>query len=705
MDSDLIQRAQDYAADAHRDDVRKGTTIPYVSHLWSVAALVWEHGGDDVQVAAALLHDVVEDHGGRTRLEQVRVEFGDAVADLVEAMSDSVADTTAGEAKPPWRPRKERYLARLASADARAALIAACDKLHNARCTLLDLRRDGDRVWERFNAPVADQLWYYRSLVSVLGPRVPPALAEELARTVADIAERTVLSPSVGSQTGDNHPEVTHRLFITEVSALDRAVGALLGLACGDAVGTTLEFRLPGTFEPITDMVGGGPFRLPAGAWTDDTSLALCLAESILDTGGMDLADQLRRYVMWWKDGYLSSIGHCFDIGGATSTQLARFVRTAEPVDPHPDEEAAANGSLMRLAPVPIRWSGDPGEAAERAAESSRTTHPARRPVDACRVLGAMTAALISGAPSEDVFAPEFWRWGGLHPAIEAVARGSWRGKEPPAIRGTGYCLDALEAAIWAVAGAEDFAGAVLRAANLGDDADTTAAIAGQLAGARWGAAGIPVAWREKVVLGPRIVEMAFGLLRAGGGPPPEGWVHDGFLHAWWVEPDRVLAGEYPGDKDPTETSRKVNLLIDAGIRTFVDLTVVDELKPYDAAVAAAARARGLDLRHRRFPIPDLHVLADDDYDPVLDLIREESRRGGVYIHCWGGVGRTGTVVGCLLADDGLGYDAVLDRLAELRAGTRKVDRDAPETGPQLDVIRRRASGTPRPHPSTDSRK
>jgi len=130
------------------------------------------------------------------------------------------------------------------------------------------------------------------------------------------------------------------------VTGEDRAVGALLGLAVGDAVGTTLEFRSPGTFEPITDMVGGGPFHLPAGAWTDDTSMAMCLAESIADTGGMDLTDQLRRYVAWRRDGYWSSTGRCFDIGGTTSRQLSRFERTGDAVDPHVDDEQAANENL-----------------------------------------------------------------------------------------------------------------------------------------------------------------------------------------------------------------------------------------------------------------------------------------------------------------------------------------------------------------------
>jgi hypothetical protein len=165
---------------------------------------------------------------------------------------------------------------------------------------------------------------------------------------------------------------------------------------------------------------------------------------------------------------------------------------------PRPDQDAAANGSLMRLARCPSAGTAT-SPRRERAGESSRTTHAADRPVDACRVLGAMVAALIGGEPADEVLAPGFWQWGPLHPAVEAVARGSWAGKEPPGIRGSGYCVDALEAALWAVAGAGDVRDAVLRAANLGDDADTTAAIAGQLAGARWGERGIPLVWLARL--------------------------------------------------------------------------------------------------------------------------------------------------------------------------------------------------------------
>ena len=479
-----------------------------------------------------------------------------------------------------------------------------------------------------------------------------------------------------------------------DVTELDRAIGALLGLAVGDAVGTTLEFHPPGSFTPIDDMVGGGLFSLTAGEWTDDTSMALCLAESILDTGTMDVADQLRRYLLWKDHGYLSSNGRCFDIGHTTRVQLERYRRTEEAVDPAPDENAAPNGFLMRLAAVPIRWHDDPAVAAEQSAHSSRTTHPAQRPVDACRLMGAMTSELIRGASFAEVTDPGFWRWGALHPEVADIAAGGWRHKEPPEIRGTGYCIAALEAALWAVDGADDIRDAALRAANLGDDADTTAAIAGQIAGARWGAEGIPHAWRKKVVAGDRITALARGLYLAGGGVTDQtSWAHDAFCHAWWVEPGRLLAGEYPGDKDAARARMKFDLLVDNGIRTFIDLTTsADRLQPYQDVVAAVATARQLELEHLSFPIPDLDVVDDAAYDTVTVMIERGMERGGVYVHCWGGVGRTGTVVGCVLADEGLNYDAIIERLASLRRGSCKEHRQAPEMPVQHEVIKRRVA-------------
>ena len=471
----------------------------------------------------------------------------------------------------------------------------------------------------------------------------------------------------------------------------DRSRGALLGLAAGDAVGTTVEFMSPGSFEPLTDMVGGGPFRLAAGQWTDDTSMALCLAESLVECGGHDPVDQMRRYVRWWRDGYFSPTGRCFDIGGTTSSQLARFERTGEPHDPAVDEESAANGSLMRLAPVAIRWGHDPAAVVEQAAASSRTTHASRRPVDACKLLAAMTAALIRGEPPAAVFDPGFWTQGDLHKAVAAVARGSWRGREPPAIRGTGYCVAALEAAIWAVAGARDFRDSILRAANLGDDADTTAAIAGQLAGAMHGASGIPPDWLGKLAMRGRIESLADALHRAAMGRRLL-WEHDRDFHGWWADSEgRVLGGEYPGHRDdPTTTRRKLALLAEAGVGTIVDLTDQgDWLTPYADHVAAVAAERGVSLERLSHPIPDQGVTTPEHYDRIMADI-ERALAGGrkVFVHCWGGIGRTGTVVGIWHVHRGHSPEAALERIAAARKGTIKAARPAPETPVQIEAIR-----------------
>jgi ADP-ribosyl-[dinitrogen reductase] hydrolase len=135
---------------------------------------------------------------------------------------------------------------------------------------------------------------------------------------------------------------------------LDRQRGCLLGLACGDAVGTTVEFSARGSFPPMTDMVGGGPFRLPVGAWTDDTSMALCLATSLVEKNGFDAHDQMTRYCQWYQNGYLSSTGRCFDIGLTVRGALARFQKSGEPFSGSTDPQAAGNGCIMRLAPVPM---------------------------------------------------------------------------------------------------------------------------------------------------------------------------------------------------------------------------------------------------------------------------------------------------------------------------------------------------------------
>ena len=295
----------------------------------------------------------------------------------------------------------------------------------------------------------------------------------------------------------------------------DRYLGALQGLAVGDALGTTLEFRPPGSFEPITDMVGGGPFGLRPGEWTDDTSMALCLAESLIECQSFNPSDQLDRYVRWSRDGHLSSNGRCFDIGTTVAAALRRYQYSGGPECGSTDPYSAGNGSIMRLAPVPLFYARDPRRAIAHAAASSRTTHGATEAVDACRYLAGLIVGACNGVAKADLLAdhfapvPHLWDDEPLTPRIAEIAAGSFRHRNPPEIRGTGYVVQSLEAALWALERTSSFREGALLAVNLGDDADTTGAVYGQLAGAVYGAEQIPHAWRDRLARGELIRSMA----------------------------------------------------------------------------------------------------------------------------------------------------------------------------------------------------
>jgi len=296
------------------------------------------------------------------------------------------------------------------------------------------------------------------------------------------------------------------------MSQQDRHRGCLLGLACGDAVGTTVEFRSRGSFPPVTDMTGGGPFRLPVGAWTDDTSMALCLATSLVETGRFDPADQMQRYLRWYDDGYLSSTGTCFDIGNATRIALERFRRTDDPWSGSTDPQSAGNGCVMRLAPVPMFFHADPVAAVHWSGESARTTHGAEECVEASRLFGAMLVAALNGADKTAVL---FGHDASTYrtSVVSAIAGGRYRHFTRDQVSGSGYVIACLEASAWCVLQTQSFEEAVLLAVNLGDDADTTGAVTGQLAGALYGESGIPQTWRDKLVIGAQIRELADRLM------------------------------------------------------------------------------------------------------------------------------------------------------------------------------------------------
>ncbi len=299
------------------------------------------------------------------------------------------------------------------------------------------------------------------------------------------------------------------------MNRLKRYRGCLLGLAVADAVGTTLEFKSPGSFTPISDMVGGGPFQLEVGQWTDDTSMALCLGHSLIECQGFDAADQMDRYVKWWREGYMSSNGRCFDIGNTVSAALRRYQSSGNPYAGSTDPYTAGNGSIMRLASVPMFYAKNPAGAITKSGDSSRTTHAAKSAVDGCRYFAALILGALQGLDKETLLAAHYspvqnyWQ---LHPLVDdiaAIAAGSFKEKQPPEIRGTGYVVHSLEAALWAFYNSDSFREGCLMAANLGDDADTTAAVYGQIAGAFYGEEGIPAEWRAKVTMHDEIVQLA----------------------------------------------------------------------------------------------------------------------------------------------------------------------------------------------------
>jgi ADP-ribosyl-[dinitrogen reductase] hydrolase len=305
-----------------------------------------------------------------------------------------------------------------------------------------------------------------------------------------------------------------------------RQRGAILGLAIGDALGAAVEFDAPCTFPEVTDYRGGGPHGLAPGEFTDDTSMALALADSIASVG-WDLNDQVRRYLAWWRNGEYSVNGVCFDIGITTRWALSRFAETGDARNSGDRSECASgNGSIMRLAPVPVHYAHlFPSELetlVRYCTESSLTTHASRQCLSACAYFGLVLCGLMHGVDRQEVLADDWEplrRLREIHPLhaeIERVVAGSFRHKSPPQIVGSGYVVKSLEAALWAFRDARDFRQAVLRAVNLGDDADTTGAVCGQLAGAYWGDSGIPGEWLDRLAKRDTIERAIEGLLKPG---------------------------------------------------------------------------------------------------------------------------------------------------------------------------------------------
>lgn len=296
------------------------------------------------------------------------------------------------------------------------------------------------------------------------------------------------------------------KLSQEERETYNKFSGALIGLAIGDALGAAVEFMPRGTFQKVTDMRGGGPHNLEPGYWTDDTSMALCLAESLIEAG-FDLELQLDKYVKWYKEGYLSSTGRCFDIGINTSHSLDNYDKTGEL--PPEKENAAGNGSLMRLAPVPMYYYNSFQNAVEYSGESSLTTHNNIMAIDACRFAGGLIQKFINSNNNADAYKlsaiKEIAEEMSLNNRVFKAITGALEKESEAEISSDGFVINSLEASLWALVNSNSFKEAVLKAVNLGNDADTVGAITGQFAGALYGKSDIPESWIQKLALKDKI--------------------------------------------------------------------------------------------------------------------------------------------------------------------------------------------------------
>jgi ADP-ribosyl-[dinitrogen reductase] hydrolase len=236
--------------------------------------------------------------------------------------------------------------------------------------------------------------------------------------------------------------------------------------------------------------------------------MALCLAESLIEKKGFDPYHQMKKYLLWYRTGYLSSTGYAFDIGGTTRAALDAFQKTGEPFSGPTDPRSSGNGSLMRLAPVPMFFFPDRDAMIFYAGESSRTTHGSQTCIDACRLFASILLNAFSGMDKERVLFdhdPAIVQ----SPAVREIAGGAYRDKTEDRIQGSGYVVKSLEAALWCFYTTGSFREAVLKAANLGDDADTTAAVCGQAAGVVYGISGIPSPWLYCLTMTDEIKRLA----------------------------------------------------------------------------------------------------------------------------------------------------------------------------------------------------
>ncbi|WP_434658790.1 ADP-ribosylglycohydrolase family protein [Sulfurimonas sp. NW9] len=289
----------------------------------------------------------------------------------------------------------------------------------------------------------------------------------------------------------------------------NKIVGSLIGLAVGDALGAPYEFKKP-SYEVSSHFVEGGAHSISIGEWTDDTSMALCLAQSLIENNGFNAKDQMDKYVSWEEDGYFSTRSQCFDIGNTVARALSTYRRTKEPFSGITGDANSGNGSLMRLAPIVLLYYKDINKLIKYASLSSKTTHKSQLAVDACIYYAQLIAGAVKGYSKEKLLSNEFIDIQDIRKEVLNVINGSY--KEDKVYKPTGYVIDTLETALMAFYRFNSFEDGLLHVISLGYDTDTVGAVYGQLAGAFYGYKAIPHKWSLLLMKHDMIYDVAINL-------------------------------------------------------------------------------------------------------------------------------------------------------------------------------------------------
>lgn len=341
-------------------------------------------------------------------------------------------------------------------------------------CMLAERGFSGDAGLDELN-----RVWQ-QSLRSRSWDWIPETAAQ--ATYVRNWAPGRAAAPEGAASEEDADPLLDDSTLSAARGVRSRFLGALLGLAAGDALAAATQYRRPGTFTPVGDLLGGGPFDLPRGGWSDDTAMALCLADSLLACDGFDARDQVERYRRWQKEGYLSATGQCLGITASTARALALAQWRRQLYSGSHDPTQLDPEPLSRVGVAVMFYLANAEEALRQATESARPTCQSPIVLEACRALGDLMLAALSGQSKASILAQA--------PGIAAAA--------PP--ESPSSAPEVLAAALWAFGTTATLREALLRAVNLGGHSDVVGSVCGQLAGAHYTVAAIPAAWRNSLM-------------------------------------------------------------------------------------------------------------------------------------------------------------------------------------------------------------